>query len=557
MSNIWTLLIADDCAEDREIYREYLLSDPQQSYQIVEAASAEVGLSLWQKKRCDAILLDFCLPDMSGLEFLDELKHQGLEAPFPVIMLTGQGNESIAVQAMKRGAQDYLVKQHLQPDILQLSVRNVIQQSHLQHPLPKTLDGQSAIATSALRIRQTLDLKQILQTAVTEVQQILDCDRAIVYQLAPATNSAIPRQSVEPVLLHLAEAGLKSSSAPDPISQFIEFLKPYHLSGPEADALLQEQTQPAILIARNRKKTPEAYLLAPILVQGRGDTVSPLWGMLVACQGIEQRRWQSEDVALLDKLVEHLAIAIQQAEQFNQTLQIVAHEKQLNAFKSQFVAMVSREYRTRLAAILAAASTLKQHGKQLDETRHQRCLQLIEDKTRQMTQLVEDLLVLEKFEAGKEAFKPSPLEVLQLFADTIEEQRQAASDRHQELTFKIAGNTRGFWGDHKLLQLMLVNLLSNAIKYSPEGSHIDVYLQGEDSHIRFEVKDKGMGIPPEDQEHLFQLFHRGSNIGTIPGSGLGLVIVKACVELHDGEITVDSQLGKGTRVSVRLPKPSP
>jgi DNA-binding NtrC family response regulator len=147
MSTVWTLLITDDCAEDREIYREYLSSDPHECYQFLEAASAEVGLELCQKKHCDAILLDFCLPDMSGLEFLDELKHQGLEAPLPVIMLTGQGDERVAVQAMKRGAQDYLVKQHLQPDVLQLTVRNAIAQSHLQNQVSKTQGWQQLTGT--------------------------------------------------------------------------------------------------------------------------------------------------------------------------------------------------------------------------------------------------------------------------------------------------------------------------------------------------------------------------------------------------------------------------
>ncbi|MUH00210.1 response regulator [Scytonema sp. UIC 10036] len=366
MSNVRTLLIADDCAEDREIYREYLLSDPHQSYQILEAASAEVGLELCQKKHCDAILLDFCLPDMSGLEFLDELKQQRLKVTLPVIMLTGQGDERVAVQAMKRGVLDYLVKQHLQPDVLQLTVRNAIQKSQLQNQFSKKQELQQLTATSAL-------------------------------------------------------------------------------------------------------------------------------------------------------------------------------------------ATVSYEYRAFLASILAAASTLLQHSHKLDEAKHQHLLQLIEDKARQMAKLVDNLLVIEKFEFGKATFTPLPFELLQFFSDIIEEQRYKLSDRH-DLTFKIAGNTRGFWGDPTLLRQILINLLSNAIKYSPDGGKIEVHLVGNDSRIIFDVKDEGIGIPIEDRENLFESYSRGSNVGTIPGTGLGLAIVKACVELHGGKVTLESQEEQGTKVSVSLPK---
>ncbi len=148
MVDTWTLLIIDDCAADRKIYRRYLLQDPYQSYQILEADCAEVGLALCQKIHCDVILLDFCLPDMSGLELFDKLEQEVFDTPITVIMLTGRGDEEVAVQAMKRGAQDYLVKQYLKPDVLQLAVRNAIKQSCLQAQLYKNRERQRLIATT-------------------------------------------------------------------------------------------------------------------------------------------------------------------------------------------------------------------------------------------------------------------------------------------------------------------------------------------------------------------------------------------------------------------------
>ncbi|MBW4520195.1 MAG: response regulator [Scytolyngbya sp. HA4215-MV1] len=605
MSTVWTLLITDDCAEDREIYREYLSSDPEQSYQILEAASAEVGLELYQKKRCDAILLDFSLPDMSGLEFLDELRHQGWDEPLPVIMLTGQGNESVAVQAMKRGAQDYLVKQHLQPDILQVTVRNVIQQSHLQKPRQKSAHSpqpclyqatptqrKNDLAQVALRIRESLDLQRVLQTAATEIHQLLNCDRTVIYRLAPNAEISQLNLLSPDDLQKCYEVG--SNCSTEPLQGFLTCLSDGFEPSSVAQSLRHfadrngtvssKQEQATILTVRDRQTDPVAYLIAPILTghlpqlvvppsrQAEGSAiefvgnipeadVKSLWGLLVAEPGASHRQWQTDEVEMLEQLADHLAIAIQQTEQFTQALAILETERQLNAFKTQFVATVSREYRAPLASILAAASTLKQHGKQLDSTKYQRFLQLIEEKARQMSLLVEELLVLETFESGKAAFTPLPFEVLQFFSDIIEEQRQLLSDRtpvdsavHHELIFKISGNTRNFRGDQHLLRQILINLLSNAIKFSPLGGNIEVHLMGTESHLQFEVKDQGIGMALAEQTTLFQAFNRGSNVSAIVGHGLGLAIVKLCVDLHDGEVAIQSQPGRGTTVIVTLPK---
>jgi FixJ family two-component response regulator len=129
------------------------------------------------------MLLDLCLPDMNGLDFLDRLRQDNYNLPSSAIMLTGYGDEQIAVQAMKRGIQDYLVKQHLKADVLQLTVRNAIEKFNLQAKLNKIQEKQRLIATTALRIRQSLKLDHILDTAVAEIQQLLQCDRVVIYQL--------------------------------------------------------------------------------------------------------------------------------------------------------------------------------------------------------------------------------------------------------------------------------------------------------------------------------------------------------------------------------------
>ncbi|WP_442946560.1 sensor histidine kinase [Nostoc sp. 'Peltigera malacea cyanobiont' DB3992] len=125
------------------------------------------------------------------------------------------------------------------------------------------------------------------------------------------------------------------------------------------------------------------------------------------------------------------------------------------------------------------------------------------------------------------------------------------------MIFKVTGNNHGFWGDRGLLQQIFINLMSNAIKYSPDGGSVEFHLIGKESEAIFYIQDSGIGIPMADHENLFQSFSRGSNVDTIPGTGLGLAIAKACVELHSGNITLSSEVGQGTKVTVSLPKICP
>ncbi|WP_100901604.1 ATP-binding protein [Nostoc flagelliforme] len=568
MLDTWTLLIIDDCAADRKIYRRYLLKDPHQSYQILEADCAEEALALCQKMRFDVILLDFCLPDMSGLELFDQMQQEILETSVPVIMLTGRGDEEIAVQAMKRGALDYLVKQHLTQDVLQLTVRNAIKQSCLQAQLHKTQERQRLIATTALRIRQSLNLEQILNTAVAEVQQLLKCDRVIVYQFAPDADGKIVASSVE--LCRTVELCDRVGTREEAGEQrkergkLITHSPPCTL--PPAPLPLLPNPQSLIpyiyelglcnCVSLKEQFNTKANLVVPINLSNNGNPTPKLWGLLIAHHNSGERQWQTDDAQMLNEVSVQLAIAIQQAELLAQTQASLAKEKQLNAFKSQIIATVSHEYRTPLTSILAAASTLVKHSQQLDQSKQERFLGIIEHKARYMSKLVDNMLLVNQFELEKPKFQPIRLDLLQFFSDLIEQERETVGDRH-ELIFQITGNNQDFWGDRGLLQQIFTNLISNAIKYSPDGGTVEFHLIGKESQVIFYIKDQGIGIPMADQENLFQSFSRGSNVDTIPGTGLGLAIAKACVELHGGDINLSSQVGQGTKVTVSLPKKCP
>ncbi len=220
---------------------------------------------------------------------------------------------------------------------------------------------------------------------------------------------------------------------------------------------------------------------------------------------------------------------------------------------SQILATVSHEYRSPLAAILGAASTLDRHGNSLEASRQARFLRMIQDKARHMARLVDNMIVMHQCEIDQTKFVPLPMNLLQFLANLVEEHRETVSEAH-ELIFQMSGKTDGFWGDQGILHLIFDNLFSNAIKFSPEGGRVDIQLQGTQTDVTISIKDTGIGIPAADQPHLFESFSRASNVENIKGIGLGLSIAKACIELHEGELRLKSQVGEGTTIIVYLPK---
>jgi signal transduction histidine kinase len=214
--------------------------------------------------------------------------------------------------------------------------------------------------------------------------------------------------------------------------------------------------------------------------------------------------------------------------------------------------MVSHEFRTPLGVIVSSSDILRRYFDRLDPVMRQDQLDIILRSTGALSGLVEDLLLLGKVEAGKLQFQPEPIDLATLCRHLADEVLSAT--RHSSpLNLQIDGNLAGATGDEGLLRPALLNLLTNAVKYSPPGVPVEFRVTRAGHQVRFEVRDRGIGIPDSDKPRLFAAFSRGSNVGDRPGTGLGLVIAKKCVELHGGAIEFSSQPGDGTTFSVTLP----
>ncbi|MFI5187256.1 MAG: sensor histidine kinase, partial [Chitinophagales bacterium] len=227
-------------------------------------------------------------------------------------------------------------------------------------------------------------------------------------------------------------------------------------------------------------------------------------------------------------------------------------EKQLNEIKSRFVSMASHEFRTPLSTILSSATLISKYTKTEDNDKRERHLRKIKDSVSHLNGLLEDFLSLGKLEEGKVTVSISSFAVKEFMDDVIEEMK-VIQKNGQQIIYNYKGE-ESFTTDKRLLKNILINLFSNALKFSPENSRVWIETENSNQHLNVEIKDEGVGIPEEDQHHLFATFFRGKNVINIQGTGLGLPIVKRYIDLLKGDISLHSELEVGTAVKFVLPK---
>jgi signal transduction histidine kinase len=230
----------------------------------------------------------------------------------------------------------------------------------------------------------------------------------------------------------------------------------------------------------------------------------------------------------------------------------LAAERELNELKTRFVSMVSHEFRTPLGITMSAIELLRNYLDRLDSAKRKELFDDIFNSTRHMASLMEQVLLLGRVEAGKLAFRPAPIDLVTLCEKLVDES-QSATKRRCPIVVKSEDALGGAQADEPLLRHIFSNLLSNAVKYSPADMPVEFTIARNGRNVVFTVSDRGIGIPEAELPRLYQAFHRAGNVGETPGTGLGLVIVKRCVDLHGGSIVVKSRPGEGTAFTVSLP----
>lgn len=572
-----TILLVDDIQHDRETFRRYLLADQEYTYTILEEESAEQALALCSKIAIDTILLDFLLPEMDGLEFLVELKKVTKGNLPSVVMITGQGNEYIAVKAIKNGAQDYLIKREITPEGLRLSVHSAIAHTKLQRQIQQSQERERIVTQIARQIRRSLNLDEVINTTVTEVRQFLNTDRALIFRLHPDGTGTVISESV------LAECpSILATNIHDPC--FCEsYIERYRQGLVTSKTDIYNANIDPCHIELLSQFQVRANLVVPIL-QG-----SQLWGLLIAHHCKAPREWQSLEIELLLQLATQVGIAIQQSELYQQVQSELAERKKAqlelqealhraeaaNRSKSSFLANMSHELRTPLNGILGYAQILTKDSN--CTSKQKQAFEVIYQCGNHLLTLINDVLDLSKIEAGKLEIHPEDFHFPSFLTWLCQICSIKAAEKFLDFTYlPINPLPTVIHGDPKRLRQVLMNLLLNALKFTDSGGvtfQVEVIsntsstvgsksgVNDQDKmnidKIRFQIEDTGIGITKEQLAKIFLPFEQvGDSTHHSEGTGLGLSITQKLLSLMGSQIFVESTPHVGSKFwfDLELPK---
>jgi PAS domain S-box-containing protein len=231
--------------------------------------------------------------------------------------------------------------------------------------------------------------------------------------------------------------------------------------------------------------------------------------------------------------------------------QALENEREVSLMRTRFLSMASHEFRTPLSIIQSSADLLHLYFDRLDNEQREQKFDTILRQIRFMTSMLDDVLLIGRMETGRVEFDPQPHDLGVYVGEFVAEFQ--ATQRTHHIHYKPPDTALTVSIDRKLFRQVLSNLLSNAVKYSPGSDRVDLLIERRNTQAVLSVRDYGIGIPGDEHERLFASFQRGSNVKDIQGTGLGLTIAKQAVDLHGGQIFLESQPGAGAVFSVVLP----
>ncbi|SCX58811.1 ATP-binding protein [Nitrosospira sp. Nsp1] len=534
------VLLVEDDAVDRMACRRALARNPDYDFVLSEAESGHEGLQLAHEQKPDCVLLDYHLPDLNGLEFLAALTDEAGDVAIPVMMLTGTDNAAIAVEAMKRGARDYLIKdmEHQYLELLPAIIQRVLSERRMR--MEKKL-AEDKLAQAEAKHRSLVETIPAIVYIAT-----LDGTNRFLYVSSRIKTLGFPSDEWlnDPDILlartyaedrrHMLDERARSRATGAPLRC------EYRLLSRDGSVLWFRDEASVV-----RDESGRSLFLQGILVD---ITESKL-----AEAELRQHRYRLEELVAkrtdeLARLNEELRRDITQRKLIETELtKAKTDAEKANLAKSDFLSSMSHELRSPLNVMLGFAQLMESSSPPPTFTQ-MTMLKEINAAGWYLLELINKILDLATIESGKLVVSQEPMCMGEVMVECRTMVEPQAQERNIQLIFPPADMHFFVRADRTRVKQVLINLLSNAIKYNREGGTVEVKCNATAPHrIRISVTDTGAGLPPEKLTQLFQQFNRlGQEDGSVEGTGIGLVVTKQLIELMGGEIGVESTVGEGS-----------
>ena len=431
---------------------------------------------------------------------------------------------------------------HRQMEFARLRKR-LLSQKVRTETLKAQLDELSSLFEVGTAINMRLKLDGIIKIVVRRLPNCLSADRASLMMIDEATGQ-LECKAVWGYGSHLA-AHHKS-----PIGQGIAGWvaangRPLLLNGHELGRFSQF-VKSEIDIA--------SAMCVPIQI--KNVTI----GVLSVTRIRSKERFSRKHLALLRSFAGNIAGAIRKAHLYEEVKSRKTELEEdnrelasLNQMKEVFLATLSHELRTPLTCIVSFAEILDERGSQLNEAERQHFVSIVNEQARKMLDLTEQIMDLSRLQKGTLELDVADTDLNEVVRSAYVTHAPTAAAKHIELRTDLDRGLRQIQADSTKLRQIVLNLLGNAIKFTDEGGKVVVATRSAGERVELSVTDTGMGMDAEEISRIFGLFTQGSGQGRQSGLGLGLYLVKKFTELHNGEVTVESQKGKGTTFRVYLP----
>lgn len=488
----------------------------------------------------DVIISDYSLPRFDGLAALNLVDE--LEIDLPFIIVSGTIGEDLAVEAMRAGAHDYLMKDNLARLIP--AIQREMQESRIRHERKQRERELAAIAIIATSLRMATDYVDILSTLHDQLTDIIAADGLVLAIRDPDTDvMAAEFASGE----WESWQSLRLQPGEGITAQVVESRQPYI----HDDVLSDPHFSRPDLIGDLR-----AVICVPMIAEEQ--VIGTIWaGRTVGFSDEEVRLLTAiNDIAasalhrarVLETLEQRVQERTAELEAMNERLQ------DLDRLKSKFVSDVSHELRTPVTN-LGMYLDLLERG---NPDKREKYFEILKQQVERLSNLVESTLALSRLESDLDKTVFESVDLNAIVHEVVIAHMPRAESAGLTLIFQAGDELPTVHGDPKKLNQVATNLVANAVNYTEKGSvRVSTYFarDGDGDCVCLAIEDTGIGIHPEDMEHLFDRFYRGRDVSqsTKPGTGLGLSIVKEIVEQHRGKIEVGSQLHHGTSFTVSLP----